>query len=294
VTTRSRAASGAGRWIGAAVWLLTLGGSALFPQLAKAERCDSTSHICIVNPPTAASPWIAPQLVQLRLPAEARPEYSRAAWTQTGLPTGEWPHPLSSGVINNGLQLLEQGPPGGMSLYQATLQSDLSAHQEGLDTFLPVDGVLTLTVTAGQVEQECSCIKELTATFESLPVFSAIANFNWHIARGRGFFKAIMSFEARTPVHAEQSFHGSGFSKQDIDFFPLPLMEREVTASGPVRIVQKLSIRYVRNRCRGYRRCELVTEGELQSVGGSEGQGLLSSISRRIPVHRRGKGATRR
>jgi hypothetical protein len=271
--------------------LLTLGLSGLFPQLTKAESCDSTSHICIVNPPTSANPWIAPQLVQLRLPAEARPEYSRAAWTQTGLPTGEWPHSLSSGLINNGLQLLEQGPPGGMSLYQATLQSDLGAHQEGLNTFLPVDGVLTLTVTAGQVEQECSCIKETTATFESLPVLGAISNFNWHIARGRKFFKAIMSFEARTPVHVEQFFHGSGYSKQDIDFFPLPLMDREVTASGPVRVVQKLSIRYVRNRCRAYRRCELVTEGQLQSVGGSEGQGLLSSITRRIPIDRKRNSA---
>jgi hypothetical protein len=260
----------------------------LLASPARAELCDPASGICVVNPPSAASPWVAPQVVQLRLPADSRPEYSGASWTEAGIPGGEWPRPLSSGIVNNGLQLLEQGPPGGTSLYQATLRTDFAARATGVNSFAPADGTLSLTVMAGRSDPSCTCIRETTAAFPGLPVLGAIAGFDWRIARGGGFFRAVMSFGARTPVAVEQLFHISGYSKGEIDFLPLPLMRREVTGAGTVRVVQKLSTRYVRNRCRLYRRCDLVAEAILESPGGgSETQGLLSSISRRIATPER-------
>jgi hypothetical protein len=253
------------------------------PATAGAELCSPDAHICIVNPPIAATPWVAPQLVQLRLPSEADPAYSGASWTQPGVP---YAFSLKSGryPLKGGLQLVEQGPPGGMSLYQGTIESVFGSDLSG-NVFLPVDGALTLSVVARHNDPTCECLKEATATFSDLPVLAAVTGFSWRIVRRGKWFRAVMSFEARTPIRVEQIFHVSAFKGERVDFFPRPLMTRRVTGSGPLRIVQKLSARYVQNKCSGYRRCLLYAEGQMGSAAESSLEdGLLSAISRPITL----------
>lgn len=252
-----------------------------------AELCDAPTHICIVNPPTAASPWIAPQLVQLRLPAEANPNYSGASWSQPGV----YPQALESGgyPIKGGLQLIEQGAPGGTSLYQGTIEPGFSAGPNG-NSFLPADGALTLTVEARASDPICECVKPFATTaFAGLPVLGAITGFNWRIVRSGKWFRAIMSLEARTPIRIEQIFHVSGFEKKGgVDFFPRPLMTRQVTGTGPLQMVQKLSARYVEHKCSGYQRCRLYAEGQMGSAAEPHlADGLLSSVSRPVMIRQK-------
>jgi hypothetical protein len=259
----------------------------LLPAGASADLCNTSGQICIVNPPTAASPWVAPQLVQLRLPSEANPAYSGASWTQPGVPNAEFPHSLATGTYPNKgkLQLVEPGSPGGTSLYQGTVEPNFNAGQ-GLNLFLPADGTLTLTVEASASDPTCQCVKTLaSATFTGLPVLGAVTDFSWQIVRSGKWFRAIMSFEARTPVRATQIFHVSTFKGGRVHFFPTPLMTRQVTGSGPLRIVQKLSAAYVQNKCSGYQQCRLYAEGEMGSAAESRLEdGLLSSVSRPIVI----------
>ncbi len=269
--------------------LLTLVSLVVLSGTAQAELCDPATRICIVNPPTAASPWLAPQLVQLRLPSEADPSYSGAAWTQPGVPGAEFPRSLESGhyPIKGKLQLLEQGPPGGTSLYQGSIEPWFAAEREGSNRFLPMDGTLTLSVQARVSDPFCQCAKDTTATFAGLPVLGAVSGFTWRIVRSGKWFRAVMSLEARSPIRVEQIFQISAFTKGDVDFFPLPLMKRRVTGTGPLRIVQKLSAAYVHRKCSGYRRCQLYAEGQMGSAAEASAQdGLLSSISRPVAISR--------
>lgn len=271
-------------------FILAIGAGLLaVPAMAGAELCSPDGHFCIVNPPTAATPWVAPQLVQLRLPSEADPTYSGASWTQPGVPGADFPRSLESGryPIKGNLQLLEQGPPGGTSLYQGSIEPWFAAEGEGSNSFLPVDGALVLSVVARHSDPICTCMKEISATFAGLPVLGAVTGFSWQIVRSGKWFRAIMSFEARTPVRVEQIFHVSAFKGGSVDLFPIPLMTRQVTGSGPLRIVQKLSAAYVQNKCSGYGRCRLYAEGQMGSAAESRLEdGLLSSISRPIPVRK--------
>ncbi len=267
-------------------WLAAAGFVAVFlapPMSARAELCDPATKICIVNPPSAAAPWIPPQLVQLRLPAEAEPEYSGASWSQPGQ---SWSDALRSGagLVRGGLQLLEQGMPGGTSLYQGILEARYGYERPSL----PTDGALTLSVVAGHRGSNCTCIEETKATFSELPVLSPIGRFNWRIVRSGKFFQAVMSLEARSAVQIKQLFYISAFDGEEYDFLPLPLMQRKVTGSGSVRVVQRLSARYVQNQCAAYRRCMLWADAKIGPGGeplGASG-GLLESVSRPVVIHR--------
>jgi hypothetical protein len=255
--------------------------------VARAELCDPATRICIVNPPTAASPWLPPQLVQLRLPAESNPTYSSAAWTQPGILGAEYPHSLETGryPIKGKLQLVEQGTPGGTSLYQGMIEPGFGSEQPGSNLFLPVDGTLTLSVRSARADPGCECIKEDIATFVGLPVMSPVARFNWRLVRSGKWFLATMSLEARTPLRVTQIFYLSGFDGRGYDFLPLPLMKRQLTGAGSLRIVQKLSARYVHNKCSDYRRCKLYVDGEMGSAAESRLEdGLLSSLSRPVVI----------
>lgn len=252
----------------------------LWPVAAHAELCDPSTRICIVNPPSPASPWLAPQLVQLRLPAEASSTYSRANWTQPGVV--DYPVYLQSGryPIKGGLQLIEQGAPGGTSLYQGTLEPKFG---EGGPAATPFDGAVTLSVIAAQSDPLCMCVKEAIATFAGLPVRAPVGRFNWRITKSGKWFRAIMSFETRVALRATQILYVSGFDGKRIDLFPLPLMKRVVTATGPIRIEQKLSVRYVQRACTEYRRCTLWADGQLGTAAESPLEdGSLDSRSRRM------------
>jgi hypothetical protein len=268
------------RRMGATVGGLLIAAALAIPTAAQAELCDAPTGICIVNPPTAANPWVGPQLVQVRLPEDAQPNYSSAGWTQPGAPEGDYPHRLG------GFQLVEQGPLGGTSLYQGIFEPDLRAHGPGPNVFMPLDGAVNLTVTAAHGDSACTCIKESTATFSGLPVSSTVASFHWQIVRRGRWFQAVMAFEARAPVRVKQLFHVSAFAKNgDVDFAPLPLRERRVTGIGPVRVVQKLSVRYVKHQCEGHRRCELVAEAVMETPTSARvEEELLNSISRKVSL----------
>jgi hypothetical protein len=280
------------RLLGRQTWsraLLLLVGAGVLPAAASADLCDAASRICIVNPPTAANPWVAPQLVQLRLPSEANPAYSGASWTQPGVPGAEYPNYLRSGryPLKGRLQLLEQGPPGGTSLYQGTIEPRFDSERRGSNTFAPVDGALTLSVVASQSDPACSCTKETTAIFAGLPVLSPFGRFNWRLVKSGKWFRAILSLEARTALRVTQLLYVSTFDGKQYDFFPLPLMKRRVIGTGPLRIEQKLSTAYVHNQCEDYRRCTLYADGEMGTAAESYSQdGLLNSLSRPIAILR--------
>jgi len=51
-----------------------------------------------------------------------------------------------------------------------------------------------------------------------VPVLDAITGLNWRIVRSGKWFRAIMSFDARTPIRVEQIFHISAFKGEKVDF----------------------------------------------------------------------------
>lgn len=239
-------------------------GAYLLPATASAELCSPTSQICIVNPPTAASPWVAPQLVQLRLPSDADPFYSHAAWTQPGTFEGEFPRALGQNTypeLGPSLKLIEAGPPGGTSLYQAIVEPEVRVDPPR-NIFAPADGTLNLMVEAKHNDEACGCLKETSATFAGLPILGTVGGFKWRIVRRRTRYAAVMSFYARSPLRLEQLFHISGFNGQEVDLGHLFVTRRKLGV-GPQKIVQKLSTKYVERHCAPYRRCVLFAEAEL-------------------------------
>jgi hypothetical protein len=283
---RRRRRHGVGGEIGClAVLVFTAGG--LFSAAAQAELCDPATRICIVNPPTTASPWLAPQLVQLRLPSESNPTYSTASWTQPGVPGAEYPRFLETGrpPIKGKIQLVEQGPSGGTSLYQGMIEPRFDSERLGSNTFAPIDGTLILSVSAARSDSGCECVKDDIATFAGLPVLAPFTRFNWRLVKNGKWFRATMSLDARTPLRMTQLLYVSAFDGKGYDFFPLPLRKRRVTGSGPLRIVQQLSARYVHNKCADYRRCRLYADGEMGTAAEWASQdGHLDSLSRPIAI----------
>lgn len=259
------------------------------PAAAQAELCDAASGICIVNPPTAASPWIPPQLVELRLPSEAEPQYSVASWTQSGV--SEYPNYLQTGhyPIKGRLELVQQGPPGGTSLYRGTLEPNFNQEGPGANTFAPVDGALTLSVDAARADPSCQCSKHQIATFTGLPVLSPVAAFSWHLVKRGQWFSAVLSLEARTPLRLSQELYGVGSaSKERSVVFPLPYRKHVLTGSGPLRLVQKLSVQYVRNHCAKLRRCSLWASAWIGTAAESALEDSpLNPLSRSVPNHQR-------
>jgi hypothetical protein len=234
------------------------------PASAGAELCSPDGHICIVNPPTAANPWVAPQLVQFRLPSGADPyNYSRATWTQPGAFEGDFSRTLGQNTypeLGPKLKLIEAGSPGGTSLYQAIVEPEIRVDPPR-NIFAPVDGTLNLTVEVVRDDEACKCRKETSATFEQLPILGTVAGFKWHIVHRRRWYAAVMSFYARAPLRLEQLFHISGFNGQEVDIGHLFVTRRKLEI-GPQRIVQKLSTKYVERHCAPYHRCVLFAEAE--------------------------------
>jgi hypothetical protein len=247
-------------------------------EVAQAELCDPATRVCIVNPPTAASPWIPPQLVELRLPSEAEPQFAGASWTQPGV--SEYPNYLQTGhyPIKGRIELVQQGPPGGTSLYQGTLEP-------GGTALTPIDGTLTLSVDAARSNPTCQCVNHNVATFAGLPVLSPVAAFSWQLVKRGQWFKAVLSLEARTPLRLSQELFGVGSaSKERSVVFPLPYRKHVITGSGPLRLVQKLSVRYVQNQCAKLRRCSLSASAWIGTAAESAMEdGPLGSLSRPIP-----------
>lgn len=251
------------RGFGAAV-VLAVGFLGAGTATASAELCNPSGQICIVNPPTAANPWVAPQLVQLRLPSEADPYYSHAAWTQPGTFEGDFGRDLGQNTypeLPPKLKLVEAGPPGGTSLYQAIVEPEVRVDPPR-NVFAPADGTLNLTVQARHGDNACSCLKEVSATFEGLPILGTVAGFKWRIVHRRTWYAAVMSFYARAPLRLEQLFHISGFNGQKVHIGHLFVTRRKL-GTGPQKIVQKLSAKYVERQCAPYRRCVLFSEATL-------------------------------
>jgi|GEM_PF-6760221 len=232
---------------------------------ASAELCNPSGQICIVNPPTAANPWVAPQLVQFRLPSGADPyNYSRATWTQPGAFEGDFPRTLGQNTypeLGPKLKLIEAGPPGGTSLYQAIVEPEVRVDPPR-SIFAPADGTLNLTIEVVRDDEACKCRKEASATFEQLPILGIVAGFKWRIVHRRRWYAAVMSFYARTPLRLEQLFHISGFDGQKTHIGHLFVTRRKL-GTGPQKIVQKLDAKYVERQCAPYRRCVLFAEAEL-------------------------------
>lgn len=59
---------------------------------------------------------------------------------------------------------------------------------------------------------------ELRGSRQCVPVLDAITGLNWRIVRSGKWFRAIMSFDARTPIRVEQIFHISAFKGEKVDF----------------------------------------------------------------------------
>lgn len=246
-----------------AVFLAVALGVCLLPATASAELCDPSGQICIVNPPASSNPWIAPQLVQLRLPSDASAEYSRATWAQPGTFEGDFPRALGQNTypaLGPRLKLIEAGPPGGTSLYQAIVEPEIRVDPPR-NVFAPADGTLNLTVEAKHSDNACECLKEVSATFAGLPILGTVGGFKWRIVHRRRWYAAVMSFYARAPLRLEQLFHISGFNGQEVDIGHLFVTRRKL-GTGPQKIVQKLSAKYVQRHCVPYRRCVLFAEAE--------------------------------
>lgn len=237
---------------------------------ASAEVCDASGKFCIVSPPTAASPWVAPQIVQFRLPAEATPDSSGGQWSQPGM----YPGSLFPAT------LIAAGAPGGTSLYQATLAPSAEVSR-GSNRFWPVDGAASVTLVARQSDPVCVCYHESTATFDNLPILGTIAGYNWRFKKTKRWYQVITTFTARHPIELEQLFHPSGFTKGRVDIGRIRA-KRITTGIGPQRITQKLSAKFVHRYCAAFGRCGLFAESELGSPFDS--QVLLWPLMRRVTV----------
>lgn len=239
------------------------------PAAASGEVCDASGRFCIVNPPTAANPWVAPQVVQFRLPAEAHPDYSGGWWKQGERPGGKLAAPV----------IVAPGPPGGTTLYQGVLQPVVSVDPVP-NEFLPLDGTVSVTLTAQVSDDACGCYQETTATFDNLPILATLTGFDWRITRRRTSYRAVMSFTARSPVELKQLFHASGFEQDgSVDFGRLRV-KRVTSGVGPQRITQTLGARSVSRFCEAFLRCALFTEAVVGAP--FEGGSLLRSVQRPV------------
>lgn len=205
-----------------------------------------TKQYCLLNPPTAAQPLGPFPTFRLRTPADVGDRIDVA-----------WQGPGMLDRLYAGMQLLEQGPPGGTSLWQGTIEPWL-----GVDTSsIPRDGTLDLTVVAWNSLHE-------TATFAGLPVLSLVSGINVAVRRQKRSYVAVYTATARGPAEARVRMYVSAKNKQGGYDFPGKMTERRtISAGGAIRVETKFSRRYVLKQCQRYRKCKLYGDGYLTMPG---------------------------
>jgi hypothetical protein len=144
--------------------------SVAFAGTAQAEQCSPEGKICLVTEATVEHPFESLQTVQVRVASEA---------TSVSM-TGGKP-----------VQLIEQGPPGGMSLWQGTLG------------VFEQDGMSTLSVAARGFPELPDSYE---ASFPNQPVRAAVVDRFNTIKRIGKRYVITFSFTARVGVKVHQWF----------------------------------------------------------------------------------------
>ena len=134
------------------------------PMAAKAEQCSPDGKICLVTEATPSQPLAPSAKLRFRVTSEA---------SQIIVPQA-----ASGGLV-------EQGPPGGMSLWEVVLS--------------PVSGDQVVHV---EVDARGADDFWVVSSFD-IPVLGAAANQTIQIRRTKKRVTAIYWFEARVPMEAE-------------------------------------------------------------------------------------------
>lgn len=220
---------------------VTLG---IFSAPAMAEQCSTDGKICLVT--DTSQPLLPGSMLQFKVPSEA----TRAG---IGVPAG-----LEGGLV-------EQGPPGGMSLWQATLNAGAVANRE--------DGPLNLEVFAAIPYPECDPMtgngcgsEEYKTTFAALYV-NPMINPSVQIRRTKSKVTAIYWFEARIAMEAEIRIMLNSFKGEN----PVLKYVTRTWSVGPGAHELKLNLpRNIINRKCGTKtapNCSVLAVGELK-IGG--------------------------
>jgi hypothetical protein len=203
------------------------------PALAQAEQCSPDGKICLVEEFTQANPLMPNQAFHLSVTSEA----SQLIVSP----------PSTGGLIS-------QGPSGGMSLWEATLQpSDV---QE--------DGQVNLEVQAYYSSFDHR------ATF-TVPVLAAAANEQVIIKRTKKQVVAIYQFDGRTTLTANVQLWLDQFHSGEII-----LTHRGVSqTTSPGHQVIKVAIprSVIKRKCKRYPHCSVLATGRTWSGSYAVDQG---------------------
>ena len=209
------------------------------PALAQAEQCSPDGKICLVTDVSQATNPGQP--LQLRVASEA---------SQIIVPQA-----ASGGLV-------EQGPAGGMSLWEVILSP--TAYDQ--------------TVSMGV--RAFASSSEYEATFQ-VPVLAAATNYSAVIRRTKKRVTAIYQFDARTTIEATLELNLNSFDSNDVILYT----KRVTRTVGPGHQVIKvvLSRNLINRKCRSHGACSVLAVG----ISSSDDYVIDSSFDRkRLTIHR--------
>ena len=233
-----------------------------FSGTAQAEQCvadtgffGTTGTFCLVT--DTSQPLVPPTTLQFRVTSEA---------------TAFWVSSASFEVyaVVCGGELVQQGSPGGMSLWNI----DLCPR--------PDDGLLTLTASATMPAPCTECSDNVEATFQ-IPVLAAAANLTTTIRRQGKWFVARTSYDGRGPVTADIVFAIESIKHLKSGGEPVGVFKKrrrvEVTPPGHQEFIQKIPVNAVKQTCRTRTQCQLSSFANLSvaTPDPSDGKDIYSA-----------------
>jgi len=192
------------------------------PSLASAEQCSLDGKICLVT--DTSQPLVPPTNLQFKVTSEA------TSFGITGFPSN----------------LIEQGPPDGVSLWQSTLNASMAR----------TDSLLVLRALAGGPHVESEGVF-------SASVLAPTANPSTVIRRSKKRVVAIYRYEGRTTVKGMITVALNAFDTDD--FILLHRGTTMTTGPGPQVLKVALPQSLINRKCKTHPHCSVIATGRTWS-----------------------------
>ncbi len=203
------------------------------PVMAQAEQCSPDGKICLVN--DTSQPLVPPTRLEFRVASEAR-------YFQVTDPSQAFRRD-GAGFVLNGFGLVEQGPPGGMSLWAGELAPTDQDYTFG------IEAVASGPTTLDQISR---------ATF-SLPTLGSVSNLWTRVVQRGKKYVGEVHYEGRTTITSRVGFT-LGLNP-DVAGYALKRMFKLITRPGEIGHEQVVRVTFsradVKRRCEPYRYCKL-------------------------------------
>ena len=225
----------------ALVGMLLISFAVVVPALASAEQCSPDGKICLVT--DVSQPLVTPTTLQFRVTSEANAFGAFRPSAMDG-------------------HLVEQGAPGGMSLWEISLLP------------VPTDATIDLETNATGLDTEASF---------SVSVLATAANLTTTIRRQGKWFVARTSYDGRGPVTADIVFAIESIKHLKSGGEPVGVFKKrrrvEATLPGHQEFIQKIPVNAVKQTCRKRTQCQLSSFANLSvaTPDPSDGKDIYSA-----------------